>query len=589
MNNLHILNLAEYKQPTIQESKRDAWVEFGDNNDYFDYLIERYLKSTTNNAIINNVSRLIYGKGLSALDASKKPNDYAQMVTLFSSDCVRRMAFDRKLFGQFAIQVHYNDKHDKILKAYHIPVNLIRAEKCNAKGEIEGYFYSDNWQDVRKFPPVRFSAYGFSKDKIEIMFVRPYGVGMKYYSYPDYQGSIPYAVLEEEISDYLINEVQNGFSGTKVVNFNNGLPSEEQQDLISQKVLSKLTGSKGQKVIVAFNNNAESKTTVDDIPLNDAPEHYTYLSEESMRKIMLGHNVTSPLLFGVASTNGFSSNADELQNSFILFNNMIIRPFQDEILEAFDKILAFNGIALKLFFRTLKPLEFVDLENAQSQDQVNEETGADTTTLSKDKGYEVAKALINLGEDVDKDWLLIDEFEVDYDTDELENEKLNSKPKKSLFKKAVDLVSSGVAFPNSKSQQDAIIDGITFITRYVYEGQDGGKSGESRPFCKLMRQANKIYRKEDILRMSNEVVNKGLGPEGADTYNVWLYKGGANCYHRWNKQVYVSFKGYGIDVKSPLAKRIAGIKAEKYGYVVKNDKLVSTRPFDMPNHGFLPK
>jgi len=589
MNNLHILNLAEYKQPTIQESKRDAWVEFGDNNDYFDYLIERYLKSTTNNAIINNVSRLIYGKGLSALDASKKPNDYAQMVTLFSPDCVRKMAFDRKLFGQFAIQVHYNEKHDKILKVYHIPVNLIRAEKCNEKGEIEGYFYSDNWQDVRKFPPVRFSAYGFSQDKIEIMFVRPYGVGMKYYSYPDYQGSIPYAVLEEEISDYLINEVQNGFSGTKVVNFNNGLPSEEQQDLISQKVLSKLTGSKGQKVIVAFNNNAESKTTVDDIPLNDAPEHYTYLSEESMRKIMLGHNVTSPLLFGVAATNGFSSNADELENSFILFNNMIIRPFQDELLEAFDKVLAFNKIALKLFFRTLKPLEFVDLENATSQDQINEETGADTTELSKDKGYEIAKALIDLGEDVDKDWLLIDEFEVDYESDELENEMLNFQPKKSLFKKAVELVNSGVAFPNSKSEQDAIIDGIKFITRYVYEGQDGGKSGETRPFCKLMRQANKIYRKEDILRMSNQVVNKGLGPKGADTYNIWLYKGGANCYHRWNKQVYVSFKGYGIDVRSPLAKRIAGIKAEKYGYVVKNDKLVSTRPFDMPNHGFLPK
>ena len=187
-------------------------------------------------------------------------------------------------------------------------------------------------------------------------------------------------------------------------------------------------------------------------------------------------------------------------------------------------------------------MEFVDLENATSQDQVNEETGADTTELSKDKGYQVAKELIDLGEHVDKDWLLIDEFEVDYESDELENEKLNSKPKKSLFKKAVELVSSGVAFPNSKSEQDAIIDGITFITRYVYEGQDGGKSGETRPFCKLMRQANKIYRKEDILRMSNQVVNKGLGPEGADTYNVWLYKGGANCYHRWNKQVYVSFK-----------------------------------------------
>jgi hypothetical protein len=278
-----------------------------------------------------------------------------------------------------------------------------------------------------------------------------------------------------------------------------------------------------------------------------------------MRKIMLGHNVTSPLLFGVASTNGFSSNADELQNSFILFNNMIVRPFQDEILEAFDKVLAFNGIALKLFFKTLKPLEFTDLENAQNQDQVAEETG---TNLSTDKGYQIAEALIDLGEDVDPDWLLIDEFEVDYDNDDSENELLNSKPKKSILKKAVELVSSGMAFPNSRSEQDEIIDGITFITRYVYEGQDGGKSKSSRPFCQAMRKANKIYRKEDILRMSTQVVNAGLGPEGADTYNIWLYKGGANCYHRWNKQVYVSFKGYGIDVRSPLAKRIAGIKAE---------------------------
>jgi hypothetical protein len=81
---------------------------------------------------------------------------------------------------------------------------------------------------------------------------------MKYYSYPDYQGAVAYAYLEESIADYLTNEVLNGFSGTKVVNFNNGVPSEEQQSIISQKVLNKLTGSRGQKVIVAFNDNAES-------------------------------------------------------------------------------------------------------------------------------------------------------------------------------------------------------------------------------------------------------------------------------------------------------------------------------------------
>lgn len=98
--------------------------------------------------------------------------------------------------------------------------------------------------------------------------------------------------------------------------------------------------------------------------------------------------------------------------------------------------------------------------------------------------------------------------------------------------------------------------------------------------------ANKIYRKEDILRMETQVVNAGWGPKGADTYSIWLYKGGGNCHHRWNKQVYASFQGTNIDINSPRAKQIAGFKAEKYGYVIKNPQLVSTRPIDMPNKGF---
>ncbi len=583
-DNLHILSLSAYTTPTIQESKRDNWVEYGTDNNYYSFLIDRYTNSTTNSAIINNISRLVYGKGLSALDANRKPNEYAQMMALFSKDDVRKIVLDRKMLGQFAIQVHYNERHDKILKAYHMPVNLLRAEKCNKDGEIEGYYYSDDWTDVKKFAPKRYPAFGFSKEKVEILFSKPYSVGMKYYSYVDYQGSLPYALLEEEIADYLINEVQNGFSGTKVVNFNNGVPTEEQQSMITSKVMNKLTGSRGQKVIVAFNDNAESKTTVDDIPLNDAPEHYTYLSEECLRKIMLGHNVTSPLLFGVASSNGFSSNAEELKNSAILFDNMVIRPFQEEILEAFDSILAFNGISLKLYFRTLQPLEFVDLENAQTEEQVAEETGVDGTQLSK-MDNEIADALIECGESPNADWLLIDEFAVDYDNDDAENEMLSNEPKTSLLSKIYNFVSTGTANPNAKSEQDEDIDGIRFITRYVYAGETSAKS---RPFCQKMMAANKVYRKEDILRMSNQVVNEGWGAKGANTYDIFKFKGGGNCHHRWNKQVYANFAGRGIDVNSPRAKQIAGKKAEKYGYVIKNNALVSTRPVDMPYNGFLP-
>ena len=585
-NNLHVLSLSAYISPKIQESNRENWVEYGEDNNFFQYLIDRYTNSTSNSAIINNIARLIYGKGLSALDASKKPNEYAQFMALINKDDVRKIVLDRKLFGQFAFQVHYNAKHDKILKVYHIPVDLLRAEKCDKDGNITGYYYSDDWKETKKYPPIRYSAFGYSKDKVEILFSKPYSVGMKYYSNVDYQGCLPYCLLEEEIAEYLINDCQNSFSGLKIVNFSNGIPTDEQQQIISNKVLDKLTGANGQKVIVAFNNNAESKTTIDDISLTDAPQHYTYLSEECLRKIMLGHNVTSPLLFGVASTNGFSSNAEELKNSSILFDNMVIRPFQEEIIDAVDNILSFNGIALKLFFKTLQPLEFTDLENTQNAEQVAEETG---TELSSDKNI-----LVDLGEEPKDNWLLIDEFEVDYEKDEQENELLSKEPKQSLLSKIVNLVSTGDARPNITSKQDKTIDGLKFVVRYKYVGAIDGKS---RSFCKQMITANKIYRKEDIQIMSNTYLGDGYtnaegkvigwGAKGALTFDRFLFKGGGSCYHRWNKQVYAVLQGTALNI-TEKTKKIAQAKAEEYGYVIKNPSLVATRPVDMPNFGFLP-
>ena len=138
-------------------------------------------------------------------------------------------------------------------------MHLLRAEKCNKDGIIEAYYYSDNWTDTKKYPPKRIPAFGQSNEKLEILYCQPYTIGMKYYSYVDYQGALPYAVLEQEIADYLINEVQNGFSGTKIVNFNNGIPTDEQMDETERKVLGKLTGSKGKKVIISFNHSDAQK------------------------------------------------------------------------------------------------------------------------------------------------------------------------------------------------------------------------------------------------------------------------------------------------------------------------------------------
>jgi hypothetical protein len=583
MNNIHVLNLSAYTTPVIQESKRENWVEFGIDNNYFNFLIDRYTNSTTNNSLINNISRLIYGRGLSAIDANRKPNEYAQMMALFSKDCVRKMVIDRKMLGQFAIQVHYSKDHKKILKVYHIPVNLLRAEKCNKEGEIEAYYYSDNWEDTRKYVPKRIPAFGFSNEQVEIMFVRPYSVGMKYYSNVDYQGSIPYSVLEEEVADYLINEVKNGFSPTMLVNFSNGIPSVEQQEIITSKVLNKLTGSKGQKVIVAFNQNPESKTTADAIPLNDAPDHYTYLSEECLRKIMLGHNVTSPLLFGIASSNGFSSNADELKNSSILFDNMVIRPFQEEILDAFDTILAYNGISLKLFFKTLQPLEFVDLENTQTEEQVAEETGTELSKVNTDLEEILAEVDANqLGEG----WVLVDERESSDSDEELDLQLIKAEsdlePKTTLLSRFINLVQTGNPQPKLKSSQDKKVGDLKYFkVRYKYTGN---KTPE-RDFCKaMMAKEERLFRKEDIDAMSRRAVNPGFGEFGANTYDIFRFKGGPRCFHKFSRVTYMLDlnaieKGY-----AEIGTRAAEIK----GYKVTNPYEVSIYPNNLPLNGFSP-
>ena len=193
----------------------------------------------------------------------------------------------------------------------------------------------------------------------------------------------------------------------------------------------------------------------------------------------------------------------------------------------------------------------------------------------------IAEELIQLGEDANEDWILIDEYDVDYEEDDAENEALSH-----IFD-AVEIhqVSTGTAKPNATSEQDATIDGKKYYTRYRYSGEI---SAVTRPFCTKMLQADKLYRKEDIMAMNNKAVNPGWGPNGADTYSCWLYKGGGNCHHIWKKQLYISAKGFGLDLNNPNVRTQAWAKAEKAGYKVRNNYLVERKPIDMPYNGFLP-
>jgi hypothetical protein len=187
--------------------------------------------------------------------------------------------------------------------------------------------------------------------------------------------------------------------------------------------------------------------------------------------------------------------------------------------------------------------------------------------LKKKDDSTAGDALIALGEDASEDWILIDSYNAD---EEIEHEFA---------------VRTGAARPAAKSEQDAIIHGKYFITRYVYAGDF--RHDNMRPFCKKMIEAGKLYRKEDIVSMENVAVNPGWGPEGANTYDIWFYKGGGNCKHFWEKRVYVDASGAKINPNDPDATRIAVSIAERMGYKVRNDRRVAKLPIDQDNNGFL--
>jgi len=589
MSKFHFVNLSSYTSPEIKEVNNRDWVEYGYDNDYFQFLIDRFQGSPTNNAIINGISELIYGKGLDATDSARKPEAYAQMRSLFSKDCLRKATSDFKMLGQCAFQVIYSQDHSMITEVYHMPIESLRAEKCNEEGEIEGYYYAKDWNEVKnnKETPHRIPAFGFSNEGIEILYIKPYRAGFYYYAPVDYQGGLQYAELEEEVANYHLNNIKNGMSPSMLINFNNGVPTEEERYIIENKVAEKFSGtSNAGKFILAFNDNKEMAADIQPVQLSDASQQYQFLADEAMRKIMVSHRVTSPMLLGIKDQSGLGNNAEELMTASQLFDNIVIRPMQETILEGLDKILAYNDISLDLYFKTLQPIEFTDAV-VTDRATIEQETGVKTSlskapTFTKEEEQAWIEQLRGKGEVIDlEEWELI--------SDEVVNDPDNED---SHLSKEYNFAVEDYSNADDRSKYDSGL----YKIRYAYTRNI---SANSRDFCVEMVNAADsgiVYRKEDIDMMSFSGVNGQFAPKGRNVYSIWKWKGGVYCHHAWRRLVYFRKRGKGGEFLPNAGlendKTISTEAAIKAG--VPSSKLVptawdeaQTRPIDTPTRGSL--
>jgi hypothetical protein len=417
---LEFIQLQSYTAPSIIEQKNKDWVQYGDDNNYYQYLIDLYHGSPTNNACIKGIADQIYGKGLEVTTTSRDLPGYIEFKRMFSGDDLRAVIMDLKMLGQASFQLIKSKDKKKYVQAKHFPQQTLRPAKCNDKGEIEKYYYYPDWANIKRgTQPTEIRAWGYDQNANEcILTIKPYSTGSFYFAPVDYQGGTQYANLESEISNFHINNIMNGLAPSMLINFNNGQPPAEVKDTVESQIKSKFGGSSNAgRFIISWNDGKDSAADITPVQLSDAHNQYQFLSSESMQKVMISHRVVSPLLLGIKDGTGFGNNADELKSASILFDNVVIRPFQRLIIDAVTKVLNHNGYNLNMYFKTLQPLEFTDLTGNVIDDETREEeTGVSLSlkkkidlakvsfdyddTLSTDRGKKLAQKQIDAGDDV---------------------------------------------------------------------------------------------------------------------------------------------------------------------------------------------
>jgi hypothetical protein len=583
------LEMSNYIRPEIKEVQGKKWVLNGEKNKFYQDIIDAYNGSTTNSAIIDSYSQFIYGKGLTTKGDQKQ---LAEVKAIFSKSDLRKICKDFEMFGEASIEVKYIN--GKVRKSFHVPKQRIAPEVADENGNITGYWYSYDFGNTQKYKPVRFDAFGYGDglgQRSEIYIIKDYQIGQFYYSNPSYVSGLSWAKFEEEFQNYCINHIKNGLSAGYIINMNGGVQeSEIEVANHSRKIRTDLSGSNNAgKFFINFNDGKDSEVTISTIETSEAHKQYEYLCAEARQQLMTAHKLTSPMLVGVKEASGFSSNAEEIKVGFAELMINVIAPKQEIVLDGIMNICSVNGITTELEFESLRAedvvnvgvvdgtvaendaaisyngaqissaidifakvkegiltteqaivflVQFLNIPTNVAQALFTQQTAVVTELKSQNICCSsqkedskvligVADELIALGEDIDSnEWEEIDAIEYQ------PNDKINE------F--TLNLAKTFSSFPNAKSEQDTDL----FKIRYTYAGSLTGQ----REFCNKLLNADKVYRKEDITIAESKVVNKGFGPNGADTYSIWLYKGGVNCKHFWMRKIYLRRNNSSISV-----------------------------------------
>ena len=355
-------------------------MRYGENNLFPYFLQELANKSALHNAIVSSKVDYSYAKGLecknnyndnkgadlSTILFVNHPNPYEDLNSIY-----RKCLYDYVMYGGFALNIIWAKDRENISELYHIDFAKIRSGVKDEREQVKTYYYCEDWANVRRYGYKVVNAYNPNqKSGSQLLYVKEYRPGTQYYPLPSYVGALNYIAIDAEISNFHLAHIINGMSPNYMINFTNGIPTEEERRKIKQQFENEYTGSDNAgKFFITFSEDKERVPILTPISADNLDEQFIQLQDTVLQNILSGHKVVSPMLCGIKSDGINFGSGEEIRNAYEIYTNTVIKPIQKEVCNALNKILTntlhWNGTEVCPTSAT--PLSFMWSESTLTQ------------------------------------------------------------------------------------------------------------------------------------------------------------------------------------------------------------------------------
>ena len=334
---LRVLTFAEARQPEFKEKKGEGYIQYGDRNDYPNYLVDLFNKSAKHNAIVKSKVHYITANGWKG---SPEAENFIQKVNRMESldEITRKVSLDAELFGGYYLEVIWSVTK-QLAEIWHLDYTKIRTNKDNTQ-----FWYKENWGDRNEKQTVYAAFNPANPVGKQILYVKEYRPNMGIYSLPGYFGALNYIESDIEISKHVLGNAQTGFSASKLITLPNGEPSDEEKRNIEKRFSNRFSGSDGKKFILAFVNDSQRKPIIDDLGASDiTKEDFGRVDTLIQTNIFSGHQITTPSIFGIAEAGKLGSRS-EMRDGYEIFKNTYVNSKQMHLEGVFNMLAKFRGI-----------------------------------------------------------------------------------------------------------------------------------------------------------------------------------------------------------------------------------------------------